>query len=66
MATNPTDLVRLADASQQTGVPVRTLREWIRTGKLTKYKQGGATGFYVFVSLAEIEARQRVERVDGE
>lgn len=57
----PTDLRRLKEASEHTGVPVRTLREWARSGRIAKYKQGG---YAVLVSLEDIRRVQRIERVE--
>lgn len=57
----PADLMRLGDAAKQFGVSARTIREWIRTGKIAKYVQGG---YWVYVSAGEIARLRRIERAD--
>lgn len=60
--TLPGDLLPVKEAAQRSGANIYTLRSWIRTGKVSKYRQGA---YRVLVSLTEVERMQRIELVSG-
>ena len=51
--------VTLERASRVTGTPVRTLREWVRKGAISRHTNGG--GFLVLVDIHELRPRPKVE-----
>jgi excisionase family DNA binding protein len=62
-AALPGDLLRIKEAAERFGISARTVREWLRLGRIHKYVQAG---HWVYVSAGEIERLRRIERVNGD
>ena len=50
MATTKPDIKSLEEASEQTGVPRRTLQRWLQAGDITGYAIKGDTRRYIDVN----------------
>lgn len=56
----PNRPIRASEAARRAGVSDKTIRDWIRTGKLPGYRYGGGR---VFVDLDDLEGMLTFRRI---